>query len=169
MFRGSLNSSNMIVSDRRLVCLWTGSLVRVWGVLIRWCRQWEPAKPAIRIERFSNSILNVKKYLHIRQLSFSGLAGFVAAFFPFFRDYFAICRKISSCTFLSFLSHFFCSYQIVLEISEGAKLKKKQLVWGLLFLVTFFLPGSASDSTAKTTPNSHKWASSQTGLSFITR
>ena len=41
------------------------------------------AETGIGIERFSNSILDVKKYLHILQLSFSGLAGFVAAFFPF--------------------------------------------------------------------------------------
>ena len=107
IFRGSLNSSNMIASDRRLVYLQTGSLVRVWGVLIRRCRQREPAKPAIRIERFSNSILNVKKYLHIRQLSFAGFAGFVVAFFSFFHDYILLSSaKISSCNILSLLFTF---------------------------------------------------------------
>ena len=36
-------------SDRLLV---KGSLVRVWGALMRLCRQLVPWKPAIRIERF---------------------------------------------------------------------------------------------------------------------
>ena len=76
-------------------------------LLMRRCRQRELAKPAIGIERFSNSILNVKKYLHFRQLSFAGLAGFVAAFFPFFRDYILLsAAKISSCNFLPFLFTF---------------------------------------------------------------
>ena len=52
--------------------------------------------------------VNVKKYFHIRQLSFSGLAGFVDAFFPFFYDYILLSTaKISSCNFLSFLFTFF--------------------------------------------------------------
>ena len=70
-------------------------------------RQREPVKPVVGIERFSNSILNVKKYLHFRQLSFAGLAGFVSAFFPFFRDYILLsAAKISSCNFLPFLFTF---------------------------------------------------------------
>ena len=43
-----------------------------------------------------------KKYLHIWQLSFAGLTGFVVAFFPLFRDYILLsAAKISSCNILS--------------------------------------------------------------------
>ena len=51
------------------------------------------------------------------------------------------------------------------------KLKKKRLCSsaGSLFLVPFFSPARAGGSTAKTTRNSHKWACSQTSLSFISR
>ena len=139
---GSLNSSNM----------WTGSLVWVWSVLIRRCRQREPAKPAIRIERFSNSILNVKIYSHIREVSFSGFAGFVATFFPFFHDYiFLSAAKSPRATFCHFCSH------VSLFLLDSTwnllrnELKKKRLSSsaGSLFLVPFFLPASADGSTAK--------------------
>ena len=57
----SLNSFNMIASNRplgnRLTCPSLGSRY----ILMWQCRQQEPAKPAIRIKRFSNSIFNVKK------------------------------------------------------------------------------------------------------------
>ena len=53
----SLNSSNMIASDRPLVNRLTCPSLGLREILMRRCRQRELAKPAIRIERFSNSIL----------------------------------------------------------------------------------------------------------------
>ena len=80
---------------------------------MHWCRYLEQSKPAIRIERFSNSMLNVKIIcLHIRQLSFAGLAGFVTVFSPSFHDYILLsAAKISTCIFLSFL--FTCFFVII--------------------------------------------------------
>ena len=93
------------------------------------CRQREPAKMAIRIERFFNSIFHVKKYLHIRQLSFAGFAGFVAAFFRLFRNYIFLCAaKISSCNILSFLfTSFFIPIRQYLKPLKGRIKKKKDL------------------------------------------
>ena len=58
----SLNSSNIIAPYRPLV---NRLACPSWGVLMQRCRQQKPAKPAIRIERFSNSILNAKKNICI--------------------------------------------------------------------------------------------------------
>ena len=66
----SLNSSNMIAPDRPLVNRLTCPSLGLRYILMRRCRQQEPAKPAIRIKRFANSLFNVKKifaYLQPRQ------------------------------------------------------------------------------------------------------
>ena len=99
------------------------------------CRQREPAKMAIRIERFFNSIFHVKKYLHIRQLSFAGFAGFVAAFFRLFHNYIFLCAaKISSCNILSFLcTSFFVPIRQYLKPLKGRIKKTTQLVCRLAF------------------------------------
>ena len=57
----SLNSSNMIAPDRPLVNRFTCPSLGLRYMLMRQCRQQEPAKPAIRVKRFSSSIFNVKK------------------------------------------------------------------------------------------------------------
>ena len=68
-----------------MVGIRTGSLRRVCGggggyIMRRRCsRQRELANPVIREGR-----LNVKKNLHIRQLSLVGFEVFVTAFFPLF-------------------------------------------------------------------------------------
>ena len=70
-------------------------------------------------------MLNVKiTYLHIWQLSFAGLAGFVlflAVFSPFFHDYILLsAAKISTCIFLSFLfTYFFVPIRWYLKPLKG--------------------------------------------------
>ena len=76
-------------------------------ILMR-CRQREPAKLAIRIERFFNSIFNVKKIFVYSATIICWICGFCRRFFPFFHDYILLsAAKISSCNILSFLFTFF--------------------------------------------------------------
>ena len=162
---------NKVVSEKctaQLIA--SSSYYLVWGKLKRWYRQREPSKPAIRIEQFSNSILNVGNYRFF-WIGRLGL-GFYCGFFPFFPWlYFAICRKNLlvqlSVTFVHIL---LCPYWIrPWHLLRGEKQTNKQTNWsaGSLFPIPFFLPASAGGSTAKTTRISHKWACPQTGLSFI--
>ena len=120
MFGVFLNNSNMIASDGRLAfCVLVNRLT---------CPSLEcmnaavPSAGAGETGDIKNIAIlqsvNVKKYLHIRQLSFSGLAGFVDAFFPFFYDYFLLSTaKFPRAIFCHFCSHFFLFLSVVLEIS----------------------------------------------------
>ena len=65
--------------------------------------------------------------MHIRQLSFAGFAGFVAAFFRLFRNYIFLCAaKISSCNILSLLfTSFFVPIRWYLKPLKGRIKKKK--------------------------------------------
>ena len=135
----SLNSCNMIAPDRLLVIRFTCPSLGLRYILMWQWSQQEPAKPAIRIKLFSNSIFNVKK----------------------------ISPHATFCHFCSHFSLFLLDG--TWNLLRGEIKKETKLVSGSLFLVPFFLSASAGGSTAKTALNSHNWARSPTGLSFISR
>ena len=97
----------MIACDRPLVYRGltnrlTGASLGCYLIRRRCSRQRKLANPLIRKGQ------TLKKYLHIRQLSFALFAVFVTVFFPFLhRLYISICRKNPPrATFCHFCSHF---------------------------------------------------------------
>ena len=139
---------NKVVSEKctaQLIA--SSSYYLVWGKLKRWYRQREPSKPAIRIEQFSNSILNVGNYRFF-WIGRLGL-GFYCGFFPFFPWlYFAICRKNLlvqlSVTFVHIL---LCPYWIVSWHLLMGEIKKKKAG-----LQARFSPSFSSFQLALVTP-----------------
>ena len=159
----------MIACDRPLVYRGltnrlTGASLGCYLIRRRCSRQRKLANPLIRKGQ------TLKKYLHIRQLSFALFAVFVTVVFPFSQTiFFYLPQKSPRATFCHFCSRFALSLlDKTLTPVKGWK-NNKQTNWsaGSLFPIPFFLPASAGGSTAKTTRISHKWACPQTGLSFI--
>ena len=128
------------------------------GLRWRCSRQRKLANPEKRKGR-----LNVKKIFAYSATIISWIRGFCHGFFTFLQIlYFAIYRK-DLLVQLSVISvHILlCPCWIRSWHLLRGEIKKKS------FPIPFFLPASPGGSTAKTTRNSHKWACSQTGLSFI--
>ena len=96
---------------------------------MRRCRQREPAKPAITIERFSNSIFNVKKIFAYSATIICWICRFCRRFFRLFHNYVLLCAaKTSSCNILSFLctSLFIPIRQYLKPLKGHIKKKKKK-------------------------------------------
>ena len=161
----------MIACDRPLVYRWLTNRL-TWASLgeggggLRWrcSRKRELANPVIRIWW-----LNVEKIFAYSATIISWIRSFCHGFFPFWqRLYFAICRKnLLVQLSVIFVHILLCPYWIRSWHLLKGEMKRKTWSAGSLFPIPFFLPASTGGSTAKTTGNSHKWACSQTGLSFI--
>ena len=132
----------MIACDRALV--YRGHTNRLtWASLgcylirRRCSRQRKLANPLIRKGQ------TLKKYLHIRQLSFALFAVFVTVFFPFLhRLYISICRKNPPrATFCHFCSHFALSLLDKILTPLKGRNEEKNLVCRLAFPHPF-LPAS---------------------------
>ena len=153
-----------------IVGIRTGSaLGRVWGIIRRRCsRQRKLANPVIRKGR-----LNVKKifaYSVTITTATINTSRLLSRFFSFFTKtlFCYLPQKSPRATFCHFCSHFALSLlDKILTPLKGRNKGKKNWSAGSLFPIPFFLPVSPGGSTAKTIRNSHKWACSQTGLSFI--
>ena len=158
----------MIASERPLVYRWhtnrlTWASLGCYLIRRRCSRQRKLANPLIRKGQ------TLKKYLPIRQLSFALFAVFVTVFFRFYTDYIFLSAAKILLVQLSviFVHILLCPYWIRSWHLLKGEMKRKTWSAGSLFPIPFFLPASTGGSTAKTTGNSHKWACSQTGLSFI--
>ena len=152
-----------------IVGIRTGSaLGRVWDIIRRRCsRQRRLANPVIRKGR-----LNVKKifaYSVTITTATINTSRLLSRFFSFFTKtvFCYLPQKSPRATFCHFCLHF--ALPLLDKTLTPLKGWKKKRNWssGSLFPITFFLPASPGASIAKTIRNSHKWACSQTGLSFI--
>ena len=160
----------MIACDRQLVYRWLTNRL-TWATLgrggVRWrcMRQRELANPVIRIWW-----LKVEKIFVYSATIISWIRSFCRGFFPFWqRLYFAICRKnLLVQLYVIFVHILLCPYWIRSWHLLRGEIKENWSA-GSLFPIPFFLPVSPGGSTAKTIRNSHKWACSQTSLSFIWR
>ena len=117
----SLNSSNVIAPNRPLVNRFTCRSLGLRYIVMRRCRQQEPAKPAIRIKRFSNSTFNVQKNIcifgnyRLRMLDLRVLSPLISLSSMTIFCY--LPQNSPHATFCHFVHIFLCSYLIVLETS----------------------------------------------------
>ena len=161
----------MIACDRPLVYRWLTNRL-TWASLgggggVRWrcSRQRELANPVIRIWW-----LNVEKIFAYSATIISWIRSFCRGYFSFLTKtiFCYLPQKSPRATFCHFCWHFALSLlDKILTPLKGRNKGKKNWSAGSLFPIPFLLPVSPGGSTAKTIRNSHKWACSQTGLSFI--